>query len=475
MKKYGKTAAGVMITALVGAAVIGTAVFARGRAGGSGQMPQGQFEERQPGQGGVLQSSPAQSADSPSEIVTSDVENSAAALTANRESAETITMSDADSEVKIDEAGTYIVTGSCSDGSITVKKETAGVVLILKDLDLTSSRGAALSLNRNSEVMVMIEGTVRLTDAENPEDEYSGDAETADAYDGAAIKVKAGADVVIAGTGNLIIDASSVKNGIKTSGDEAAKLILDGPSVEITAANDGINAGYDLTILSGSVTVNAGDDGIHADRVLTIGSGDGSGPVIDIQKSGEGLEATVVNICGGEIEVSAEDDGINAADSEEAYISEMAFSVNILGGTVTVVSRGDGIDSNGNVNLIGGTLSISSASNGGEAGIDCDGSFYLSDSVQLDNASGITGGMMGHGGMPQNGMQQGQGSEIPQNGMQRNGGRRGMNGRMPGMDGTQPEKNGRMPGMDGTRPEMNGRPSNEEGRNMPEDLPGENG
>ncbi len=439
MKKYGKTAAGVMITALVGAAVIGTAVFARGRAGGSGQMPQGQFEERQPGQfeerqpgqGGVLQSSPAQSADSPSEIVTSDVENSAAALTANRESAETITMSDADSEVKIDEAGTYIVTGSCSDGSITVKKETAGVVLILKDLDLTSSRGAALSLNRNSEVMVMIEGTVRLTDAENPEDEYSGDAETADAYDGAAIKVKAGADVVIAGTGNLIIDASSVKNGIKTSGDEAAKLILDGPSVEITAANDGINAGYDLTILSGSVTVNAGDDGIHADRVLTIGSGDGSGPVIDIEKSGEGLEATVVNICGGEIEVSAEDDGINAADSEEAYISEMAFSVNIMGGTVTVVSRGDGIDSNGNVNLIGGTVSISSASNGGEAGIDYDGSYYCSPEVVLNN----TGGMSGADGMM---------------------GRPGMNGQIPEMNGGMPQGQEGRPGMNGQMPEMNG-------------------
>ncbi len=479
VKKLALTGAG----ALAGAAVIGMLVSAGGRMGQGQQPPQGQFPETDAAEGfagkgsfpGIAPQVTLQSVESPSEIVTSDVPNSAVLLEADTENAKTIEMTESGGDVKIGEPGTYIITGSCGSGSITVKKETEGVVLILRDLDLTSSSGAALSLNKGSEVKVIIEGTVKLTDAENPADEYSSDAETADAYDGAAVKVKARADAAITGEGTLIIDASGVKNGIKTSGDEPSQLVIDGPEVVITAANDGINAGYDLTVTGGSITVTAGDDGIHADRILTLGNGDGTGPEITIEKSSEGLEGTVVNIFGGSIEVNASDDGINAADSDGVFADEMSFSVNITGGTIQVDCGGDGLDSNGNINLTGGSVTIKSASNGGEAGIDCDGSFYLSDSVQLDNASGITGGMMGHGGMPQNGMQQGQGSEIPQNGMQRNGGRRGMNGRMPGMDGTQPEMNGRMPGMDGTRPEMNGRPSNEEGRNMPEDLPGENG
>ena len=47
----------------------------------------------------------------------------------------------------INEAGTYTITGSCSEGSIKVKKETTGVTLILKDLTLTSSTIISLSFS----------------------------------------------------------------------------------------------------------------------------------------------------------------------------------------------------------------------------------------------------------------------------------------------------------------------------------------
>ncbi|MBQ1602701.1 MAG: carbohydrate-binding domain-containing protein, partial [Oscillospiraceae bacterium] len=44
-------------------------------------------------------------------------------------------------------AGTYRITGTCSDGSITVKKGTTGVTLILDDLTLTSTDGSPLCCN----------------------------------------------------------------------------------------------------------------------------------------------------------------------------------------------------------------------------------------------------------------------------------------------------------------------------------------
>ena len=72
----------------------------------------------------------------------------AADLEADLRNAETIVMSDENNKVKITEAGTYVVTGTCADGSITVKKGVTGVVLILRDLDLASSDGAPVSCNK---------------------------------------------------------------------------------------------------------------------------------------------------------------------------------------------------------------------------------------------------------------------------------------------------------------------------------------
>ena len=329
-------------------------------------------------------------AESASEIITSDTICTAKTLYADYSNAVTIVMTDSENQVKISESGTYIITGTCTDGNITVKKDTTGVVLILKDLDLTSATGATVSINKGAEVQLIIEGTVSLTDAEEPEDENSTDEEIADAFDGAVIKVKDGANAYLTGNGALIINAIC-KNGIK-SGDEAGTcLVIDGPDITINAANDAINAGYDLTIISGTITITAADDAIHADRILTIGSDETSGPVIDINNCTEGLEGTVVNIFSGNITLTASDDGINAANKEATYASELAYSINITGGTVSVSTSGDGLDSNGNINLTGVNITIKSASNGGEAGIDFDGSYYISEDVVLNNASGVSG------------------------------------------------------------------------------------
>ena len=339
-------------------------------------------------------------ASEPSEIVYGISENSAMQLEADYENAETITMSGENSEVKISSAGTYIITGSYKSGSVTVKKGTTGVVLILQDLTLSSSSGAPVSINKETEVKVIISGTVTLTDAENPDDEYSTDADTADAYDGAAIKAKADSTVYITGSGTLNIN-SAAKNGIK-AGDNSS-LIIDGVTINITAANDAINANYDLAILGGTFNISAADDAIHADHILTVGASDGTGPEINVTSCVEGLEGTVVNILGGNISLTCSDDAVNAANSDGTYIGELTYSINMLGGVLNVKCSGDGLDSNGNINLISGSAAISSAAAGGEAGIDYDGQLYISDGFVLDNAGGIAGpdGMgMGMGGQP---------------------------------------------------------------------------
>ena len=369
-------------------------------------------------------------ADNPGEIVTSTAENSAASLEADMENAEYITVSEENSQVKISDSGTYVVTGFSSNGNITVKKGTTGVVLVLENLDLTSTTGATVSVNKEAQVKIIISGNVTLTDAENPDDENSADAAVADAFDGAAMKFKANSQVYITGDGVLTINGSA-KNGIKT-GDDASLIFDGGVTVNITAANDGINGNYDVTLLNGNFTIAAGDDAIHADHILTVGSQDGTGPTIRVTGSNEGLEGTVVNVFGGDITIHSTDDAINAANGDGLYEGVLGYSFNMTGGRVTINSQADGIDSNGNVNLMGGYASIASASMGGEAGIDYDGQLYVADDFQLNNQSGVAGpdGMPGdmNGGM--NGQMGG-----PMNGNETFG---GQNAFAPGQNGQQP-------------------------------------
>ena len=357
--------------------------------------------------GGMMNNAMVALADTAGEIVSGTTTNSAADLTADLENATTITVTDEDNEVTITESGTYVITGSASDGNITVKKGTTGVVLVLEDLDLTSTTGAALSVNKDSVVQIVVSGSVTLTDAENPADETDQDAEVADAYDGAALKIKAGSSVYLTGDGTLTVNGNA-KNGIK-AGDDAS-LVIDGEdlTIDIIAANDGINVNYDLTIANGTVTISAADDALHADRILTVGSEDEStSPTVTVTRSNEGMEGTVVNIYSGNVSVKSTDDAINAANSDDLYANELAYSINITGGTVTVSSQYDGLDSNGNVNLTGGTVTVlSSARNGGDAGIDYDGNLYVSSDATLNNNNGIAGPdqmpgqMNGQMGMP---------------------------------------------------------------------------
>jgi hypothetical protein len=335
------------------------------------------------------------SATSATEVVTSTVVNTAKDLAVDMDNATVIVMSDENNEVTISESGTYVVTGTCSDGNVVVKKGTTGVVLVLKDLDFTSTTGAPVSLNKNTEVKLVVEGTVKLTDAEDPADEDSTDEEVADAFDGAALKVKDGANVYLTGTGTLTLDASYCKNGVKVGDDESTSFVMEGSlTVYITAANDGLNSGYDLTLLSGTLVITAGDDAVHADHILTVGYSDGTGPSITVKSSNEGLEGTVVNLFGGSATVNSTDDAVNAANSDGTFVGVLDYSVNVTGGTWTLVSSADGLDSNGNVNLLGGTVTIRSASTGGEAGIDYDGQLYVSSEATLNNYSGVSGADM---------------------------------------------------------------------------------
>ena len=289
-------------------------------------------------------------------------------------------------------AGTYLVSGSCSDGSITIKKGTTGVTLILSGLDLTSQTTAPIACNKSTGVtLVAAAGTVNtLADTSANNDETCPD--NADA-ENAVLKCKDGSQVLLCGTGELTIRANG-KNGIKsgatTEEEGEASLTIRDLTLTIEApVNDGINAEQSLSIESGRLSIAAADDGIHSDLSLKIGAADSEGPTIDITECCEGLEAANLLIESGQITVRSTDDCLNAANSD---LFDFAFSLVIRGGSLDLfTTEGDGIDSNGDLTISGGVVVVWSKNRSDNQSLDADGTITLSGGVVLAGGTSSMG------------------------------------------------------------------------------------
>ncbi len=307
----------------------------------------------------------------------------------------------------IKEGGTYVVSGTCANGTIVVKKNVTGVTLVLNGLTLSASATAPITCNKGSEVrIVAAAGTVNnLADDKYNNDDIYTDTELYPDIENAVIKCKDGSNVTICGTGTINVTANG-KNGVKGGYDlyeededgnvtttllSTSSLTIREVTLNITAnVNDGLKSDKELNLLSGNITVSAVDDGIKCDYVLNIGTEGTDGPTVTVKKAAEGIEAATLNVYSGNITVNATDDGINAANSD---LDRYSFSYNQYGGTVVVnVTNGDGIDSNGTINLYGGTLEVYSPAQGDGDPLD---------SENGTNFKGATVLEVGHLGMAQ--------------------------------------------------------------------------
>ncbi len=279
-------------------------------------------------------------------------------------------------DLSIKSSGTYILTGSCSEGSVTVKKGVKNVTLVLQDFNLTSSSGAPITINKNNtNTTIVIAGTNTLTDNENPDDEESTDAEVAEAFEGAGIKLKSSGTLLITGDGTLNVNGNC-KNGIKGADNSTITIGADSDdtfTLNVTATNDGISGdGADgvegLNLIGGNINVSAGDGGIKSDYILNVGqSGTEEGATINVTNCTEGLEGATVNLYGGNATIVSSDDGINAANSD---FTDYSFSLNIYGGNWDIDAGGDGIDSNGTIAVSGGVTDVSSSTQNDNNAID---------------------------------------------------------------------------------------------------------
>lgn len=289
----------------------------------------------------------------------------------------------------VTKSGTYLLSGTCANGSVKVKKGTTGVTLVLQGLRLTCEDTAPLVCGKSTEVTIVAGANTEntLADTENNNEETGNtDAENA------VIKCKDGSQVILCGNGSLTIQANA-KNGIKsgatTQEEGEAGLTIRELTLNIGAANDAVNAEAALNVESGNLSISAGDDALHCDNTLSIGGDNTQGPTIAISDCNEGLEGAAVNVFSGEVNIVSTDDCINAANPD---LSGFDYQLNISGGSVTAYTRtGDGFDSNGDITISGGTVAVWSANTADNSPLDADGTVTISGGTVL--AAGGSGGM----------------------------------------------------------------------------------
>ena len=154
-------------------------------------------------------------------------------------------------------------------------------------------------------------------------------------------------------------------------------MVNDG-TFEVDSADDALHSNANLTVNGGTWKIFSGDDGLHADETTTITNG-----IITITKSYEGIEGLNISISGGEIDLTASDDGLNAAGGNDqsgnggfggfqkgGFDAASDGAITISGGTLHINASGDGVDSNGSLNVSGGETYVSGPTNDGNGSLD---------------------------------------------------------------------------------------------------------
>ena len=272
-------------------------------------------------------------------------------------------------DVSITAAGTYVFSGDCDNGSITVKKGVTGVTIVLNGLTLTNDDSAAITLNKTAEAsLIAAAGTTNtVADTEGSNDEN------------AAVKVKSGASLSISGTGALTVDGNA-KNGIKGAAD--AVITVAEVKLNINAADDGLSCDDELNITGGTLSITAGGDAVKASPdtgdtenpdTTSLGNVTISGGTLTLNATEDGIQADGdLTISGGTFHVKTNGGHTTALTDDSASCKgfKAGKTLTVTGGTLTVDSADDALHANADVSITGGTLTLATGDDGVHADND---------------------------------------------------------------------------------------------------------
>ncbi|NCT90782.1 carbohydrate-binding domain-containing protein [Cellulomonas sp. APG4] len=85
-------------------------------------------------------------------------------------------------------------------------------------------------------------------------------------------------------------------------------VAVAGGTVAVDASDDAVHANGTVSVTGGDLTLASSDDGVHADGTLAV-----DGAQVTVTSSYEGLEGGAIVVASGEVDVTADDDGLNVA------------------------------------------------------------------------------------------------------------------------------------------------------------------
>lgn len=190
----------------------------------------------------------------------------------------------------VTEEGDYTLSGNLPEGSVAVKAdETAKVKLILSGASITSSKSAPISaLTAESVDVEAAAGTYNTVTDNRPQ------AEESDGENEENAAIYAECDLKISGSGTLIVTANH-DNGIKTKDD----LTIKNLTLKVTSVGNALKGNDSVTIKSGGIIlISTSSDGIKTKNT-------------DV--SAKGIQRGTVSFEGGQTDIYAACDGIDAA------------------------------------------------------------------------------------------------------------------------------------------------------------------
>ena len=250
--------------------------------------------------------------------------------------------------ITITDEGTFLLTGSLSDGQVIVDADNKKVQLVLDSVNINCDTSAALYVKAADKVFVTL-----ASDSENSLSNTSDFVAIDDNNIDAVIFSKD--DLTLNGSGTLTVTAK-YGHGIVSKDD----LVITSGTYQITAAKHALSGKDSVRIADGVLTLDAGTDGIHSENIdndakgfIYIANGD-----ISITADSDGFDAEeTLQVDGGNIEVAAGDDGLHAdgdliitdgtINVTKSYEGLEGMTVTVEDGNISVVSSDDGINAAG--------------------------------------------------------------------------------------------------------------------------------
>ena len=208
-------------------------------------------------------------------------------------------------------AGTYRLSGSCSNGRIVIEAGKKDKVrLVLNGLSLTCKDNAALTAKSADKVYMLLESGTQ--NAFSDGSEYAlADGENTDSA------VFAKCDLTINGDGSLSV-TGNYKHGIVSKDD----LVITGVDLTVNAASSALSGKDSVKISACSFDLTSGSDAVKS---------------ANDEEDGKGI----ISINGGTFKINAGGDGFSAA--KELQILDGAFDITTGGGSANASMKSEGM------------------------------------------------------------------------------------------------------------------------------------